>query len=155
MACSFSFQTVSILQLVKDQLSIKKYLRYFAEDSRQASGYNIKPTVSPASHSDSHLLFPNWQSMNKKISPASACGFLRLDGTASAHTHRDILKTIMGNTCGDLSSEDIASWLTPIVCHQWSTTCLLFPVAQCYLIFLPSDNFKGYSPHSLCLPVAA
>lgn len=28
-ACSFSFQTLCLLQLVKDQLSIKNYLRQF------------------------------------------------------------------------------------------------------------------------------
>lgn len=43
-ACSFSFQTLSLLQLVKDQLSIKNYLRWIAEDSTQDSSYEIKQT---------------------------------------------------------------------------------------------------------------
>jgi len=47
----------------------------------------LNKLVSPISHSDSHVLFPNWQPMGKMISPASACGFLRLDRTGSAHTH--------------------------------------------------------------------
>lgn len=44
MACSFSFQTLSLLRLVKDQLSIKNYLRRFAEDSTQDSSYEMKQT---------------------------------------------------------------------------------------------------------------
>lgn len=118
MACSFSFQTLSLLQLVKDQLSIQNYLRQLLRtvDKPPLPKFNRSLQFLIVIHtylSQTGKLWAKRSPQQHSVDSSGLMELVRLIPTFATSTATGIRNTMMGNICGDPPREDLAPWLTP------------------------------------------